>query len=175
MKTRIIEFEVIAGSQGALFRCLEHNRLATLKHIADICREDWADTDHTAGKPLPESDEDVIKGYFPDDPDSDGGDMQHCRIENSFDIDLSPPDRVVIAGDGTSLTLTLPDPGLPSGALSGTLIETPAFSEARELVDALESFILRLACAGFPVHAPEFQQCVTETLEHLVNEEVLGL
>lgn len=175
MRIRIIEFEVIAGSQGALFRCMEHNRKATLSHIAGICREDWADTDHTAGKPLPESDEDVIKAYFPDDPDSDGDDIRYCLIEESFDIDLAPPDRVVIEGDVTSLTLTLPDPDLPAGALTGTLIETPASSEARKLVDALESFILRLACAGFPVHTPEFQQCVTETLEHLVDEEVLGL
>lgn len=174
MLIKIYEFKVFAGDESAVMRGLD--RQALLNSIADTCRKDWKLTGHVRGKP-PADDMEVLTAYFKDGidwadnkEDLDNEASDYVMIEEVTDLVLAPPSELVIQGEpGASMTISLRAGG---GASSGKLIKDAGSGESREIVDHLEGFILRLGCAGFPIHLPEFQECVTETLEHMANTGV---
>lgn len=173
MKITVHEFRISSGDAYTTFHCAAHRRHLTVREIADACRQDWQETDHTAGRQVPEDDAEVLRLYFKDKAEDDNKFATSYWIEEStYEIDLAPAGDVSLTGDGGTITVITDGDG---GALLGSLVDGPAEDgECQAAIDTLESFILQLACAGFPVQAPEFQQCVTETLDRLADMDMLG-
>lgn len=146
--------------------------------LAAVCIEGWRHN-HWPGEgpppPLPDTYEGVVSAYFwgSGEEGDDGPWLEWDEIE----VDLSPNfDAPVVIGAGgyaLSVARVSDAPGEPAFVISSDLFgDDGDLPEAlQNAADAIESLVLALASAGFPVHLPEFGDalgtCVEAVSENL--------
>ena len=132
--------------------------------------------------PIPSMDAEVIATYFYDSnedsiADDDDG-SAYWIFRNYYDLDLSPEPGVPIdlTVDTNPFTVTRDEAARSKGRAKKRLIEAGAHTtgtlmeESGLVGDALESFVMQLTAAGFPVHLPEFKTCLRDCCVRIADE-----
>jgi hypothetical protein len=147
------------------------DKAALIKEIAGVCRKDWESRtwpdEHVPF--APESDQEVLDVYFgvPDEEQLEEyltGEPDYYLGWRQYEIDLAPPeweDIDISVDAGLCMVRRLPEAGATIG---GSI-----FSGGGLANETLERFSLSLASAGFPIHLPEFRECLRDTCEALAD------
>lgn len=185
MKIKVYEVACNVGYAMPIFRGI--HRSTVQAEIAKACREDWRahswerywaynEQPWRSDPPLiPGTDAEVIATYFYDtgNPDLGEGITTYAVYESQFELDLSPESGVPIdlPVDGYFRVTRCP-PDQKGSVAAGATTEGTLLWYTGSVGDALEGFVLALTAAGFPVHLPEFKDCLQGYCENLVNQLV---
>lgn len=128
--------------------------------------------------PIPSTDAEVISTYFYDSNEDsiadDDDESAYWIFRNYYDLDLSPEPGVLIdlTVDATKFAVTRDEAKQSRKQLveSGAHSTGDLMQDVGMVGDALESFILQLTAAGFPVHLPEFKACLKACCERIADE-----
>lgn len=190
MKIKVHEIECYVGYARPIFRGIYLPKIEA--EIADVCRKDWSgrdwagyyklEPDREDPPPIPATDTEVIDTYFYDSNEDsiadDDDDSAYWIFRNCYDLDLSPEPGVPIdlTVDTNPFTVTRDEAARSKGQAEKRLIEAGAHTtgtlmeESGLAGDALESFVMQLTAAGFPVHLPEFKTCLRDCCVRIADE-----
>lgn len=170
MKITIYEATTIVANHQEVHRATSKNAIYT--KLASNCIREWprhAWEDDTPEIPKGGHESIVDTFYYGGDDTS-----KPCILWDSFPVDLAMPDET--AGQVSlcrgRLRVQRTEGTLSKGRITGPSARTAG--SLRDLVsedesDALESFILALAAAGFPIYHPEFDEALSTTIEAINN------
>ena len=184
MKIRVHEIECYVGYARPIFRGIHLPEIEA--EIAEVCRKDWANR-NWAGyyelnmerddpPPVPATDSEVIDTYFFSSSEDDEGDEDgtYWIYRTYYDLDLSPKagELIDLTVDVTTFAVTRDEAHQSRKQLieSGAHSTGDLMQDAGLVGDALESFVLQLTAAGFPVHVPEFKDCLKACCERVADE-----